>query len=307
MKSIGSNWINKSAISLAIAGLVLASAAIAAPQQATDIPAYVTAAIAEPGRAADAKDDSRRHIAEIVAFSGVKPGDSVLELVPGSGYWSKVFSKIIGDQGHLYAAVPEPMKKYSDETMTLPKSYPNVEVLVQPADALATPAPVDVAFTVQNYHDYPDKFMGPTDPAILNKAVFAALKPGGTYIVVDHVAEAGSGLRDTDTLHRIDPALVKQQVEAAGFEYVGESDVLRNPADDHKLKVFDDAIRGHTDQFAYKFRKPAGAHDMDAMHDAHDMQDSHDMKGMEHMHDMEGMGEAKDGDKPQEPAPAKDD
>jgi hypothetical protein len=83
--------------------------------------------------------------------------------------------------------------------------------------------------------------------------------------------------------------------------------VLRNPADDHKLKVFDDAIRGHTDQFAYKFRKPAGAHDMDAMHDAHDMQDSHDMKGMEHMHDMEGMGEAKDGDKPQEPAPAKDD
>ena len=86
MKSIGSNWLNKSAISLAIAGLVLASAAIAAPQQATDIPAYVAAAIADPGRAADAKDDSRRHIAEIVAFSGVKPGDCVLELVPGSGY-----------------------------------------------------------------------------------------------------------------------------------------------------------------------------------------------------------------------------
>jgi len=192
-------WINKSALSLAIAGLVLASAAIAAPQQATDIPAYVTAAIADPGRAADAKDDSRRHIAEIVAFSGVKPGDSVLELVPGSGYWSKVFSKIIGDQGHLYAAVPEPMKKYSDETMTLPKSYPNIEVLVQPANALATPAPVDVAFTVQNYHDYPDKFMGPTDPALLNKAVFAALKPGGVYIVVDHVAEAGSGLRGRNT------------------------------------------------------------------------------------------------------------
>jgi predicted methyltransferase len=115
---------------------------------------------------------------------------------------------------------------------------------------------VDVAFTVQNYHDYPDKFMGPTDPAILDKDVFAALKPGGTYIVIDHVAEAGSGLRDTDTLHRIDPALVKRQVEAAGFEYVDESDVLRNPADDHTLKVFDPTVRGHTDQFAYKFRKP---------------------------------------------------
>ena len=105
--------------------------------------------------------------------------------------------------------------------------------------ALTTSKPVDVAFTSQNYHDYPDKFMGPTDPAMLDKAVFAALKPGGTYIVIDHVAEAGSGLRDTDTLHRIDPAFVKQQVEAAGFEYVGESDVLRNPNDDHKAKVFD--------------------------------------------------------------------
>ena len=123
--------------------------------------------------------------------------------------------------------------------------------------SLTTPKPVDVAFTSQNYHDYPDTFMGPTDPAVLDKAVFAALKPGGTFIVIDHVAEAGSGLRDTDTLHRIDPALVRQQVQAAGFDYVGESDVLRNPADDHTLKVFDPAVRGHTDQFAYKFRKPA--------------------------------------------------
>jgi predicted methyltransferase len=119
---------------------------------------------------------------------------------------------------------------------------------------------VDVAFTSQNYHDYPDKFMGPTDPALLNTAVFAALKPGGTYIVIDHVAEAGSKLRDTDTLHRIDPATVKQQVLAAGFEYVGESSVLRNRDDTHRLKVFDKAIRGHTDQFAYKFRKPSRKH-----------------------------------------------
>jgi predicted methyltransferase len=101
--------------------------------------------------------------------------------------------------------------------------------------------------------------MGPTDPALLNKAVFKALKPGGTYIVIDHVAEAGSKLRDTDTLHRIDPATVRQQVTAAGFEYVGESGVLRNPDDTHKVKVFDKSIRGHTDQFAYKFRKPATA------------------------------------------------
>jgi predicted methyltransferase len=137
--------------------------------------------------------------------------------------------------------------------------FNNIEVLVQPANALSAPKPLDVVFTSQNYHDYPDKFMGPTDPALLNKAVFAALKPGGTYIIVDHVAEAGSGLRDTDTLHRIDPATVKQQVTKAGFEYVGESGVLRNPNDTHKVKVFDKSIRGHTDQFAYKFRKPKTA------------------------------------------------
>jgi len=166
----------------------------------------------------------------------------------------------------VYAAVPKPMEKYSDDTKKLPDTYKNVEVLLQPADQLTTPKPADIAFTSQNYHDYPDKFMGPTDPAVLNKAVFAALKPGGTYIVIDHVAEAGSGLRDTEKLHRIDPAIVKQQVEAAGFEYVGESDVLRNPKDDHKATVFDDAIRGHTDQFAYKFRKPATTSDHAHMH-----------------------------------------
>jgi predicted methyltransferase len=236
------------------AGLVFSAAAFAQDQPA--IPDYVAAAVADPGRSADAKDDARRHIAEIVAFTEAKPGDKVLELVPGSGYWTRVFSKVVGADGHVYAAVPEPMKKYSDETMTLPDSLPNVEVLLQPAAALATPAPVDVVFTAQNYHDYPDEFMGPTDPALLNKAVFAALKPGGTYIVIDHAAEAGSGVRDTETLHRIDADLVKQQVEAAGFEYVGESGVLRNPADDHTLKVFDQAVRGHTDQFVYKFRKP---------------------------------------------------
>lgn len=236
------------------AGLVCSAAAFA--QDAPAIPDYVAAAVADPGRTADAKDDARRHIAEIIAFTEAKPGDKVLELVPGSGYWTRVFSKVVGADGRVYAAVPEPMQKYSEETMTLPDSLPNVEVLVQPAAALATPAQVDVVFTAQNYHDYPDAFMGPTDPALLNKAVFAALKPGGTYIVIDHAAEAGSGVRDTETLHRIDAALVKQQVEAAGFEYVGESGVLRNPADDHTLKVFDPVVRGQTDQFVYKFRKP---------------------------------------------------
>jgi predicted methyltransferase len=251
-------------LSLATASLV-AGVALAAPPAHPAIPAYVSKAVADPSRGDAAKNDARRKVADLVAFSGAKPGDSVLELIPGSGYFTKVFSKVVGPKGHVYALWP---KQYDDEShpdsdvmrkLAKDPGFNNIEVLVQPANALSAPRPLDVVFTSQNYHDYPDKFMGPTDPAILNKAVFAALKPGGTYIIVDHVAEAGSGLRDTDTLHRIDPATVKQQVTKAGFEYVGESGVLRNPNDTHKVKVFDKSIRGHTDQFAYKFRKPKTA------------------------------------------------
>ena len=108
--------------------------------------------------------------------------------------------------------------------------YPNVIVEVQPTPILTAPEPLDMVWTSQNYHDYPDEFMGRVDPAALNRAVFAMLKPGGTWFVIDHAAAPGAGLRDTERLHRIDPELVRRQVEEAGFEYVGASDVLRNPA-----------------------------------------------------------------------------
>ncbi len=239
---------------LALATTLCIATAKDTPRQA--VPAYVKAAIADPVRAGDTKDDARRHGAEIVAFAGVKPGDKVLEIAPGGGYFTRIFSKVVGDKGHVYAVVPEPMRKYADATVKLPETLANVDVQFQPADALSAPQPVDVIFTSQNYHDYPNKMMGPTDPAVLDKAAFAALKPGGVFIVIDHATAAGIGMGATETLHRIDPATVKQQVEAAGFKLVGESSVLRNPADDHSLNVFDKGIRGHTDQFAYKFRKP---------------------------------------------------
>ena len=112
-------------------------------------------------------------------------------------------------------------------------------------------------FTSQNYHDYHDPFMGPVDMAAFGKQVFGALKPGGVFVVIDHVAPAGSGIADTDTLHRIDPAVVKKEMEAAGFVFDGESDVLHNATDPHTAAVFDKSIRGSTDQFIYRFRKPA--------------------------------------------------
>lgn len=250
--------------SLALAACLAVSLGAVALAAAPAIPAYVTAAVADKGRDADRKDDERRHIVEVVAFSGVKPGDRVVDLIPGSGYFTKVFSKIVGPKGHVFMIWPkeyiydDPQDPVKNESLAK-EGYPNTSVILQPGAAFATPEPVDLVFTVQNYHDYPDKFMGKIDPMVFNRAVFKALKPGGVFLIVDHTAEAGSGMRDTDTLHRIDPAIVRKQVTDAGFVFEGESNVLRNPADDLKKLVFDKSIRGHTDQFIFKFRKPAKA------------------------------------------------
>ena len=245
------NWI------LALAAGLMATAAAAQTVPATPTaPAYIATAIADPARAEDAKVDERRHPAALVEFAGIKPGSKVLELIPGGGYFTRIFSAVVGADGKVYAEMPTEMAKV-DRFKAVADAYANVEMLRNPAAAPAVPELVDVVFTSQNYHDYPTPYLGNADLAAVDHKVFAALKPGGMYIVIDHVAEAGSGLRDADTLHRIDPAFVRAQVEAAGFEYVGESTILRNPADDHTRKVFDPEIRGHTDQFAYKFRKPA--------------------------------------------------
>jgi predicted methyltransferase len=245
---------------LAAAALLAAACALATGAMAEPLPPNIAAAAADPGRADQASADAMRHGPEILAFAGVSPGAKVIDLIPGGGYWTGLFAASVGPSGHVYAVWPaEYVKVDGDEVGPYAKvaaRYANVSVLEQPGAKLAAPEKVDLVFTAQNYHDYLDTFMGPIDPMVLNKAVFAALKPGGTYLIVDHVADAGSGVRDTDTLHRIDPAIVKTQVTAAGFQFVGESKLLANPADDHSKKVFNPAIRGHTDQFIYKFRKP---------------------------------------------------
>jgi predicted methyltransferase len=227
------------------------------------LPLYIARAAADPVRAAQAVDDARRHGPEIVAYAGLKPGAKVLDLIPGAAYWTRLFAGTVGPKGHVYGIWPKP---YADEAhrnvvdyeaLAKTPAFANVTGAVQPADRLSVPEPVDLVFTAQNYHDYPDKFMGGINPAVLNKAVFAALKPGGVYLIIDHAAAAGSGMRDTDTLHRIDPAIVKKQVVAAGFRFAGESRLLANPGDDHRKPVFDKTIRGRTDQFIYKFIKPS--------------------------------------------------
>ncbi|MEO8161238.1 MAG: methyltransferase [Arenimonas sp.] len=259
---LASKKIAPAALALAMLAC-LGAGAMAKEAARPGIPDFVSAAVNDPARGKAVENDARRKVAALVAFSEAKPGDSVLELIPGSGYFTRVFSKVVGAKGRVYALWPEQYDKVSQPDSNKLRAtakqpgFGNIQVLVQPANALRTPHPVDVVFTSQNYHDYNDPFMAPVDVETLNRQVFQALKPGGTWLIVDHVAQAGSGMRDTDSLHRIDPALVRKQVEAAGFVFVGESDVLRNPKDSHKLKVFDPSIRRFTDQFAYKFRKPA--------------------------------------------------
>jgi predicted methyltransferase len=251
---------------LRLALLAATALAFTVPAIAADAPSYVAAAVSNADRSAEeTARDANRKPADMVAFAGVKPGDKVLDLVPGKdAYFTHIFANVVGSSGHVYSFMPTeldaamakrkpPIQLPPDGTVD-PK-WPNVTFVHHSLTALNLPEKLDVVWTSQNYHDFHDKFMGPVDMAAYNKAVFDALKPGGTYVVLDHAAP-GTGLSATETLHRIDPAVVKTEVEAAGFKFVGEDDSLKNPADDHSKNVFDPSIRGKTDQFVYKFKKP---------------------------------------------------
>jgi predicted methyltransferase len=247
-----------------IAWAALAAAFVTAPADAAEhkIPPNIVAAVANPNRPeADRARDGNRKPAECLAFAGVKPGDRVADIVPGGGYFTRLFSKAVGPNGYVYAYAPSDIDAiYKKHGMAMPPpadpNYPNVSYVHAPIEKFVAPEKLDIAWTSQNYHDLHDKFFGPPDINKVDKAIFDSLKPGGVFIVLDHAAENGSGLRDTDTLHRIDEAAVKKEVEAAGFKLVAESDVLRNPGDPHTKNVFDPSIRGKTDQFILKFRKP---------------------------------------------------
>jgi predicted methyltransferase len=194
----------------------------------------------------------------------VKPGDRVADVFAGGGYFTRILSDVVGPRGRVYAIIPAEMARNCDPSefagarqVAQAGTYRNVSVLTRPTLKFAPARPLDVIWSSQNYHDLHDRFMEGLDVAAADRAFYRALRPGGTLLVVDHAAAAGSGLRDTETLHRIDPARVRRELEAAGFVFEAESPLLRNPADDHALRVFDPKIRGRTDQMVLKFRKPA--------------------------------------------------
>jgi predicted methyltransferase len=221
------------------------------------LPAIGSAQSASQAPPAAPAVDPAWKVPEVLAFIGVKPGDKVADVVGGRLTGS--LARAVGPTGKVYAVETAEVAKVHPEVVTmmngLATQAPNVVVS---ADPVMTPLPqgLDVVFIRQNYHDLYDKFMGPADVGAFDRQVYAALKPGGVYVVLDHVAATGSGIGATETLHRIDPERVKADALAAGFKFDGESKILANPADDHMKNVFAPEIRGHTDQFLFRFRKP---------------------------------------------------
>ena len=224
----------------------------------------IAAAMAEPTRPpTDTVRDANRKPAETLTFAGVKPGDKIGDYAAGSGYFTRLFAGIAGPKGHVYASVPSALLQYPNivkgiaEIQSYAVGHPNVSVNFASAiDAARYPEKLDLFWISQNYHDLKDPFMGPVDMTAFNRAVYEALKPGGIYIVLDHVAASGSPDNVTDTLHRIEPSVVRREVESAGFKFVGESHVLANPNDPHTAGPFNASIQGKTDQFILKFRRP---------------------------------------------------
>lgn len=222
------------------------------------------AALSDPDRPADEVAlDTVRKPAGLIAFAGIRPGDRVADFMSGNGYFTRIFSRVVGPSGRVYAFIPaqqlancSAQETAGTKALERDARYANVQVLIDAADRFAAPEPLDLVWMSLGYHDLHDSFMQPLVLAALNAAVFRALKPGGIYLIVDHAAAAGSGVRDTETLHRIDPESIKAEITAAGFVLEAESALLRNPADSHSLRVFDPAIRHRTDQIVLKFRKP---------------------------------------------------
>ena len=238
--------------------------ALAAEHPLPDVTSAVAAAVADSSRPdSDTTRDAERKPQQTLAFSGIKPGDQVADYIADSGYFTRLFADVVGSKGHVYAVEPPAFFKFEHfvkavaELQGYAVTHPNVTATTAAAlEGLKFPEKLDFFWISQNYHDLHDEFMGPVDIAAFNKGVYRALKPGGVYVILDHSAAPGAPANVTETLHRIEDATVRREVEAAGFKFDSESSILANPADPRTAKVFDPTIRGHTDQFILKFRKP---------------------------------------------------
>ncbi len=241
-------------------GLAVATVLLLSTAAHTQTPANIAAAIASPQRpSSDTERDAARKPAVMLEFARVKPGDHVADLIPGHGYFTRLFAVAVKPGGKVIAIVPPEAAKRDAEgaamiaAIAADPAFGNVSVV----DGVGNPAlgKVDIFWTAQNYHDLHNALS--VDQVIeVNESIYKIVKPGGYYVIIDHAAEPGSGLSAANALHRIDPEKVKAEVESAGFILDGESSALANAADPRSANVFDASIRGKTDQFMLRFRKP---------------------------------------------------
>jgi len=222
---------------------------------AQNVPPAVTAAVNDPARPQADKDrDAMRRPAAMMAASGIKAGDKVIELAPGGGYVTRLLSKIVGPTGKVYAAnLPSFNEKMKGGpiNVTSNPAYGNVTIIEMPYSELKAPEPVDVIWTSENYHDFKNMGQFRTDTNAMNRAVFAALKSGGRYIVTDFTAQPGAGLTQTQMLHRIEPEIIRMEVLAAGFMLESTSNALAHPEDPRTARQDQ-----NSDQVYFIFRKP---------------------------------------------------
>ncbi|MGA2952668.1 MAG: methyltransferase [Caulobacteraceae bacterium] len=226
---------------------------------AADVPSYVAAAIADPSRPKDdVSHDVLRDPAETLVFAGVTPGMKVAELAPEGGYYTRLLIDVVGPTGAVWSVENAGWKDdvAADQKVGGELKRANLTLDAETWGQLTLPGRADMVWTTQNYHDLHIEKYGHVDMAAFNRAVFAALKPGGVYFILDHAAKPGTTADEIAQLHRIPKAQVIAEVEAAGFKLAGEGNFLDRPADDLAKPVFDPAIRGRTSQFALKFVRP---------------------------------------------------
>jgi predicted methyltransferase len=241
--------------------LLLPACSDAAPPRAGST---IRQAVADPARPAGYRAaDPLRKPAETLSFSGVKGGMTVGEFYPAGGYFTRMLSDMVGSSGHIYAVENAGWNDSvkDDRKMLSEGKWKNVSLDVQPFGTVKFPKPLDLAWVTQNYHDLKIDKYGPgghaVDTVAFDRAVYNALKPGGIFFILDHEGPAGMSEADIAKMHRINRDLVVKEVTSAGFKLAAEGKFLRRSGDDHTKPIFDPSVRGHTDQYALKFVKPA--------------------------------------------------
>ncbi len=239
-----------------LAGALLFASSVAAADR-------YDAAVAHASRsAADLERDPKDQPAQVLRLAGIKPGMHVIDVLGGNGYYSELLSYVVGPQGSVLMINNADFDKYDPtwQQRLANNRLPNVtHRTVDMAAMQLGAAQFDAALLIKIYHDFywQDLLNGPpkTDAKTILDQIAASLKPGGILLVVDHAAKAGTGSNDADSLHRIDEAFARQDIESHGFKLIKHGDFLRAPSDDRTKISYKPPALGHTDRFVYVFRK----------------------------------------------------